>query len=58
MPWWSWRPGHAGGGEPEIRNGATAEGSVRVGVPVPRESEHPCVPADLSTIDTLEQKVE
>ncbi len=54
MPWWSWRPGHAGGGEPEIR-GATAEGSVRVGVPTPREPEQPCGPADLPTIDTMQK---
>ncbi len=54
MPWWSWRPGHAGGGEPEIRE-ATAEGSVRVGVPTPREPEQPCGPADLPTMDAMQK---
>ena len=31
MPWWSWRPGPAGGGEPETRSGITVESAVRVG---------------------------
>ncbi|WP_091651599.1 YbjN domain-containing protein [Micromonospora pallida] len=45
MPWWSWRPGHAGGGEPESRSGITVDGSVRVGPPAPREPGDDCLPA-------------
>ncbi|WDZ84884.1 YbjN domain-containing protein [Micromonospora cathayae] len=45
MPWWSWRPGHAGGGEPESRSGITVEGTVRVGPPAPREPGDDCLSA-------------
>src|SRR5689334_10463128 len=34
MPWWSWRPGHAGGVESELR---AEDGSVRLGVPPQRD---------------------
>ncbi|MGR6321648.1 YbjN domain-containing protein [Micromonospora soli] len=37
MPWWSWRPGPAGGGDPETRTGITMEDTVRVGPPTPRQ---------------------
>ncbi|MFG1676928.1 YbjN domain-containing protein [Micromonospora sp. NPDC049282] len=37
MPWWSWRPGPAGGGDPETRSGTTVDDSVRVGPPTPRQ---------------------
>ena len=57
MPWWSWRPGHAGGGEPETRGRGTADGSVRVGPPAPREPEHDCVPTDLVTIKEMPVEV-
>lgn len=53
MPWWSWRPGHAGNGEPETRNRTSEDGSVRVGPPAPRGPEHDCVSADLSEIDGI-----
>src|SRR4051812_22583674 len=47
MPWWSWRPGSAGGGEPE----AGGELAVRVGVPAQRESAHAGASPDLSSHD-------
>ncbi|MFC4107168.1 YbjN domain-containing protein [Micromonospora zhanjiangensis] len=51
MPWWSWRPGHTGAGEPETRSsGTTVDSSVRLGPPAPREPEHDCRPADLSAM--------
>ncbi|MET8836207.1 YbjN domain-containing protein [Micromonospora sp. NPDC004540] len=37
MPWWSWRPGPAGGGDPETRSGITVDDTVRVGPPTPRQ---------------------
>jgi hypothetical protein len=37
MPWWSWRPGHAAGVQPETRTVKTAD---RLGVPAQREPEH------------------
>ena len=39
MPWWSWRTGHAGGGEAEVGDRATS-GNVRIGLPAPREPAH------------------
>lgn len=53
MPWWSWRPGHTGGGEPDIRSRTPQDGAVRVGPPAPREPGHDCVPTDLSTIKKM-----
>jgi Putative bacterial sensory transduction regulator len=64
MPWWSWRPGSAGGDEPESGNtgGEVAtQSSVRVGVPAQRGSEqhrevgHSAVSAELSTSDDADQ---
>ena len=40
MPWWSWRPGTAGGGEREVGSEVAVQGNVRVGVPAQREPEH------------------
>jgi hypothetical protein len=37
MPWWSWRPGPAVGGDPETRSGTTVDDSVRCGPPTPRQ---------------------
>ena len=37
MPWWSWRPGPADGGEPDSRSRITVEGGVRGGPPAPRQ---------------------
>ncbi|MFR9779443.1 YbjN domain-containing protein [Micromonospora sp. MS34] len=37
MPWWSWRPGPAVGGDPETRSGITVEDGVRCGPPTPRQ---------------------
>lgn len=42
MQWWSWRPGPAGGGEPETRGWIRAEGNLRVGPPAPRQSGDDC----------------
>lgn len=36
MPWWSWRPGHAGGVESETLAGV-ADGNIRLGVPAQRD---------------------
>lgn len=48
MPWWSWRPGHAGGVEPEIRS--RSHESIRTGPPAPREPDHDCLRDELSAI--------
>lgn len=37
MPWWSWRPGPAVGGDPETRSGITVDDGVRCGPPTPRQ---------------------
>ncbi|MET8350202.1 MULTISPECIES: type III secretion system chaperone family protein [unclassified Micromonospora] len=42
MPWWSWRPGPAEGGDPEARRGITVESAVRVGPPSPRQPGDDC----------------
>ncbi|HEX5595744.1 MAG TPA: YbjN domain-containing protein [Micromonosporaceae bacterium] len=39
MSWWSWRPGHNGGVEPEIRSRTPMEKVLRLGPPAPREPE-------------------
>jgi hypothetical protein len=41
MPWWSWRPGSSGGGEPEAGGEVALQSSVRIGVPAQREPKHP-----------------
>ncbi|MFI1193568.1 YbjN domain-containing protein [Micromonospora sp. NPDC020750] len=46
MPWWSWRPGPAGDGEPETRSGITVDSTVRVGPPAPRQPGDDCPAAD------------
>lgn len=48
MPWWSWRPGHAGGVEPETRS--RSHESIRTGPPAPREPDHDCLRDELSAI--------
>jgi Putative bacterial sensory transduction regulator len=57
MPWWSWRPGQAGGGETKTRGEAPDTGNVRVGPPAQRESSNVCASADVSTLETLTAKV-
>ncbi|WP_189045916.1 YbjN domain-containing protein [Micromonospora sonchi] len=42
MPWWSWRPGPASGGDAEIRSRITVEEAVRVGPPTPRKPGDDC----------------
>ncbi|WFE61929.1 YbjN domain-containing protein [Micromonospora sp. WMMD714] len=41
MPWWSWRPGPAAGGDTETRSGITVD-SVRMGPPSPRQPADDC----------------
>jgi hypothetical protein len=48
MPWWSWRPGHAAGVDPETRSVRTAD---RLGVPVQREPEHVCEAHEVSIVE-------
>jgi Putative bacterial sensory transduction regulator len=54
MPWWSWRPGQTGGGEPEAQRGVQER--VRIGLPQPREPEP--ASSDLSAMDSLTATVE
>ncbi|MEV4480334.1 YbjN domain-containing protein [Micromonospora coxensis] len=46
MPWWSWRPGPASGGDPETRSGTTVDSTVRVGPPSPRQPGDECKATD------------
>ncbi|WFE21594.1 YbjN domain-containing protein [Solwaraspora sp. WMMD937] len=39
MPWWSWRSGHADGGEPDTRSRTGVDSGVRLGPPAPRTPE-------------------
>ena len=56
MPWWSWRPGSTGGGEPEAGGEIAVQSGVRVGVPAQREPGHTGVPAERpSTTDEPDQ---
>jgi Putative bacterial sensory transduction regulator len=50
MPWWSWRPGQTGGGEPETQGGVQERG-VRVSLPAPREPDP--ASSEVSTMDSL-----
>jgi hypothetical protein len=58
MPWWSWRPGPAGGGDPETRTGITVDSTVRVGPPAPRQPGDDCAAADGSAITEMPVGVE
>ncbi|MEV4543807.1 YbjN domain-containing protein [Micromonospora echinaurantiaca] len=58
MPWWSWRPGPANGGDPETRSGITVEGTVRVGPPTPRQPEDDCPAVDRPAIPEMRAAVE
>src|SRR3712207_4902172 len=51
MPWWSWRPGPSGSGEPETGGEIALQENVRVGVPMQREPGHVGAPTELSTSD-------
>jgi hypothetical protein len=55
MPWWSWRPGSTGDGQPEAGGEVALETSVRVGVPTQREPGHTGLSAELSSIDEPDQ---
>ncbi|HEY2947007.1 MAG TPA: YbjN domain-containing protein [Micromonosporaceae bacterium] len=55
MPWWSWRPGQSGGGEPETQSDIE-ERVVRVSLPAPRKPEPPAA-SDVSTIGSLDATV-
>lgn len=50
MPWWSWRPGPAAGGEPDSRSRATVEDTVRVSPPAPRQPGDSYPGVDLSPV--------
>ncbi|MGC5053748.1 YbjN domain-containing protein [Micromonospora sp. DT48] len=58
MPWWSWRPGPAGGGDPETRSRIMVEGSVRVGPPAPRQPGDDCPAAERPVIADMPATVE
>ncbi|NLU80820.1 YbjN domain-containing protein [Micromonospora sp. HNM0581] len=58
MPWWSWRPGPAGGGDPETRSRIMVEGGVRVGPPVPRQPGDECPAAERPLIVDMPATVE
>jgi hypothetical protein len=54
MPWWSRRPGQTGGEETQTREVISpGSGSVRLGVPAPREPASVCPPAEKSGLDRL-----
>jgi hypothetical protein len=53
MPWWSWRPGSTGGGEPEA-GGEVAVQAVRAAVPAQRESGHAATAADPTAMQDAE----
>jgi hypothetical protein len=58
MPWWSKRPGQAGGGETKTRDVISpGKGAVRLGPPTQREPTSVCPPAEVSTINSLTPKV-
>lgn len=54
MPWWSWRTGHAGGGEAEAGNRA-ARGNLRVGPPAARKPADDCGGGERSSADAAPQ---
>jgi len=45
MPWWSWRPGSAGGNGSDTDEDSSVRSTVRVGVPAQREPSRVIVPA-------------
>jgi len=45
MPWWSWRPGSAGGNGSDTDEDSSVRSTVRVGVPAQREPSRVTVPA-------------
>ncbi|HEY0534912.1 MAG TPA: YbjN domain-containing protein [Actinoplanes sp.] len=45
MPWWSWRPGSAGGNGSDTDEDSSVRSTVRVGVPAQREPSRIAVPA-------------
>src|ERR1700733_8838645 len=45
MPWWSWRPGSAGGNGSDTDEDSSVRSTVRVGVPAQREPGRVGVPA-------------
>lgn len=54
MPWWSWRPGHAGGGEANTLGGVASDKEERYERHVPRESE-PVAAASPPEVPTSDQ---
>jgi hypothetical protein len=58
MPWWSWRPGPADGGDPETRSGITVESAVRVGPPSPRQPGDDCPGSDRPVLTEIPATIE
>ncbi|KXK58145.1 hypothetical protein AWW66_31510 [Micromonospora rosaria] len=58
MPWWSWRPGPASGGDRETRSGITVDDSVRVGPPSPRQPGDSCPSTDRPAMTDMPVTVE
>ncbi|MEV0156613.1 YbjN domain-containing protein [Micromonospora sp. NPDC050686] len=60
MPWWSWRPGPAGGGDPDDgRSGITVEeATVRVGPPAQRQPEDDVLASERAPIGDMGTTVE
>ncbi|SCL61571.1 YbjN domain-containing protein [Micromonospora yangpuensis] len=57
MPWWSWRPGSAEGGDQATRSGITVDDKVRVGPPSPRQPGDDAAPAERPTMTDLPDTV-
>jgi Putative bacterial sensory transduction regulator len=59
MPWWSWRPGQAGGGDARTVSGVDQDKAVRYRPPSPRKPESTSggSPPEVSTVDPMAVQV-
>jgi putative sensory transduction regulator len=61
MPWWSWRPGQAGGGDAKTLGGVAPDKGDRYGRPAPRqvpsEPASGTAPPEVSTVDQFAVRV-
>ena len=55
MPWWSWRPGSAGGAEPKSGGELAVKGTVGVGVSAQRGPGHSTVSTERPATDESDQ---